>query len=78
MVYAFNSQNASDISQRISLVQVILHSVCIPEGDYVFLDLVSEVVAPVYGAVAIVLVSVEPARLVASVKPLYLPVNPTP
>lgn len=36
---------------------------CISEGDDVFLDLVSEVVAPVYGAVAIVLVSVEPGQV---------------
>ena len=36
---------------------------CIPERDDVFLDLVSEVVAPVYGAVAVVLVSVEPGQV---------------
>ena len=41
----------------------MLHSVCIPEGDYVFLDLVSEVVAPMYGAVTVVFVSVKPGQV---------------
>ena len=36
---------------------------CIPEGDYVFLDLVSEVVAPMYGAVTVVFVSVKPGQV---------------